>query len=229
MDKQSNSAFQIGPEWCLPISVSEIDDFQTELQTEDQAIQIDRKFKQERKSQTISLFKSDQIDEARNQIVDGRALDEEGAGDNKDWFRPQAYNQFKLITRVIIASSEDKNTTNLVIIDEPAYEDYVIINDTDFKVHFMKHDQDENQFITFSDSKAFQISGLRSSDSGEYDLWSTVGPRSKKCFVWNNRDIRVKNVSIKINDDKKYTFNLDKQSTKKVIYEKRPDLCEAQL
>lgn len=75
---------------------------------------------------------------------DGRPTAEAQAADHKDWFRPQPYNQFRLITRVIIASSEDKNTTNLVILDEPAYEDYVIFNDTDYKIQFMKHDQDEH-------------------------------------------------------------------------------------
>lgn len=47
--------------------------------------------------------------------------------------------------------------------------------------------------------------------------------------MWNNRDIRVKNITVKTADDRKHTFNLDKPTAKKVIYEKKPDTCEAEL
>lgn len=139
----SSQGHSDGPEWCLPISVSEIDDFQTETQVDHLNLYMDRKQKQDRRSNTLNLEQQEQPGDA-SMAHDGRPTAEAQAADHKDWFRPQPYNQFRLITRVIIASSEDKNTTNLVILDEPAYEDYVIFNDTDYKIQFMKHDQDEH-------------------------------------------------------------------------------------
>lgn len=49
----------------------------------------------------------------------------------KNWFEPQACNQWNLFSRIIVTMNPaDNNSTILIIFDEPQYEEYMIMNAT---------------------------------------------------------------------------------------------------
>ena len=53
------------------------------------------------------------------------------------WYEPQPYNNWKQIVRVIVTpNSSDSDATLLVILDNPAVEEYIIKNKTNQPIRF---------------------------------------------------------------------------------------------
>jgi len=92
-------------------------------------------------------------------LINPGAINEEMRKDterDKDWFRPCSYNDYKLITRIIIALNDQAtngNITNMIVFDQPAYEDYQINNLTDYGLSFTKLDSDDMQFQAINDEE----------------------------------------------------------------------------
>ena len=78
--------------WCLPFSVDDLEDFQTEFKKEGM----------------------------NNGIVQISSETEQKLDSDKQWFEPQDYNQWNYYTRVIVTMCPtDNNATILIILDEP--------------------------------------------------------------------------------------------------------------
>jgi hypothetical protein len=94
--------------WCLPFSVDDVEEFQTETKVKGQESLVDYNYKRR---------------------------------GEKKWYEPQQQNQFNLFTRVIVTMNPtDNNSTILIILDEPQFEEYLFHNDTDFDICFCKYD-----------------------------------------------------------------------------------------
>ena len=60
--------------------------------------------------------------------------------DGIEWYEPQPYNQWNLFTRVIVTMNpSDNNSTILVILDEPNFEEYIIKNKTSQSISYKKY------------------------------------------------------------------------------------------
>lgn len=89
--------------WCLPFSIQDIEDFQTQM-----------------KIKGVQEYDNNQ-DEEKQQLEEGI-----------EWYEPQAYNQYHLYSRVIVTMNPtDNNSTIIIIFDEPQIEEFLIKNKTD--------------------------------------------------------------------------------------------------
>ena len=133
--------------WCKPFSVNDLEDFQTETE----GIISPSKLKQQRK------YSHDQ--------------------EEHQWFEPGPSNNDKLITRVIVnQNAQDNNATLLIIFDEPAYEEYKIVNETNTNIEYCKQDE----------------KGKKLCD------WISIDKETHASFVWDTREILSKRIKINI-------------------------------
>lgn len=98
-------------ELCLPFSVDDIQDFQTEFDIPEE----------------MKIGK--EVDSDEDEIK------------KENWFYPSHKTNNKLISRVMITENpSDKNATILIIFDEPLVPEYTIQNSTDSIISFRKYD-----------------------------------------------------------------------------------------
>lgn len=98
--------------------------------------------------------------------------------EKQSWFMPGPDNDFNCITRVLVIQNSLENDANTVIIfDEPLDEDYVFHNNTPYSISFQCYD------------------GVGKQDLG---LESMVESGMKKCFVWDDRQIKQLLLRVKI-------------------------------
>lgn len=114
---------------------------------------------------------------------------------NLQWNEPQASNGFRRVVRVIITSnSQDDDATLLVILENPATEEFVIKNKTGIQLELYKYDKVKKRILD--------------------QVPTVLEAESSIPFVWDNREINDKNLLVlqPQNQKKKATASLDQVS-----------------
>lgn len=142
-------------------------------------------------------FSVDQLDDFQTQIVEEEAarIGEAVQAQHPQWNEPHGDNGYRRVVRVIITSnSQDDDATLLIILENPATEEFVIKNKTGIPLELFKYDRVKKRALD-------QVPTL-------LDGYSSMP------FVWDNRDINDKNILFRQPDNqkKKATASLDQVS-----------------